>query len=421
MAAQASRDFQIFVKPAGAVCNMDCHYCYYLEKERLYPGADSLRMPDALLEQYIIQHIEAHPGSLIAFSWHGGEPTVLGLDYFRRIVALERKHRPPGRRIINGIQTNGILLDEEWCRFLSTEGFGVGLSLDGPQEMNDRYRVTKGRQPTHAQALRAFDLLRRHRVPCDLLCVVHDQNVRHPLPVYRFFKEIGAEYVGFLPVVQQKEDAEIGVTPHTVPAAAFGEFLCTIFDEWIRRDTARIMVQIFDEASRPTRGLDHSLCIFRETCGDIPALEHNGDFFSCDHFVDAKHRVGNIRDTALAELIESPAQIAFGRAKRDSLPRCCQVCEVRAMCNGGCPKDRFITTPDGEPGLNFLCAGLKQFFTHSRPYLQKLASQWQAGQSPQPEFETVRAAAAKTHPNTGRNDPCPCGSGRKFKKCCLGA
>lgn len=410
---RASREFQIFAKPAGAICNLDCQYCYYLEKRNLYPQVESFRMSDDVLEEYILQHIEASPSPVITFSWHGGEPIVLGLDYFRKIVALQRKHRPPGRRIINGIQTNGILLDEEWCRFLAAEGFGVGLSLDGPPEMHDRYRVTRGQEPSHKQAMRAFELLRRYRIPCDILCVLHDQNVRHPLEVYRFFREIGGQYLGVLPVVTPMPGAEGGVSPHTVPAEAFGTFLCTIFDEWMRRDTGRIVVQIFEEASRPVRGLEHSLCIFRETCGDIPVIEHNGDFFCCDHFVDPEHRLGNIRETPLVELLESPAQSAFGRAKRDALPGYCRVCEVRAMCNGGCPKDRFIRTPDGETGLNYLCEGFKSFFRYSQRFLMRLASRQQAQRAAQVKY--VRAV-----PQTGRNDPCPCGSGRKYKKCCLG-
>jgi uncharacterized protein len=417
--AKAFREFQVFVKPAGAVCNMDCHYCYYLKKQHLYPAVESFCMTDDLLEKYIIQHIEASTNPTITFSWHGGEPTVLGLDYFRKIVELERKHQPAGRRILNGLQTNGILLEEEWCRFFSAEGFGVGLSLDGPAEMHDRYRVTRGQQPTHKQTMRAFELLQAHRIPCDILCVLHDQNVHRPTQVYRFFKEIGAQYVGFLPVVEPTRDAESGVSPHTVPARSFGTFLCTIFDEWMRYDVGRIMVQIFDEASRPAFGLEHSLCIFRETCGDIPVIEHNGDFFSCDHFVDAEHRLGNIRETPLAELLESPAQIAFGRAKRDALPRYCQACEVLSTCNGGCPKDRFIRTPDGEPGLNYLCAGFKYFFRHSRPHLMKLASQSQGGQRLERPAQASPAMHANAFAKTNRNAPCPCGSGRKYKRCCL--
>ena len=415
---KASRDFQVFVKPAGAVCNMDCRYCYYLEKRQLYPEAGTPRMSDDLLEQYIVQHIEACPNPVINFSWHGGEPTVLGLAYFRTIVALQRKHQPAGRRIRNGLQTNGILLDDEWCRFLSAGGFGVGLSLDGPAEMHDRYRVTRGQAPTHKQTLRAFELIRRHGILCDILCVVHDGNVRHPTTVYRFFREIGAEYIGFLPVVQRRPESAAGVSPLSVPAEAFGDFLCAVFDEWMRRDAGRLMVQIFDEASRPARGLDHSLCIFRETCGDIPVVEHNGDFFSCDHFVDEEHRIGNIRQTPLSELLESPSQRAFGRMKRDALPRYCRECEVREMCNGGCPKDRFVLTPDGEPGLNYLCPGFRQFFNYSKPHLSKPVFQRRVGHSGGGETRPVPPVRSES--KGGRNDPCPCGSGRKYKKCCLG-
>ena len=290
--AKASREFQVFAKPAGAACNLDCQYCYYLKKEDLYPKGESFRMPDSILEEYIIQHIDASPGSVINFSWHGGEPTILGLDYFRKIVAFERKHRPRDRRIANGIQTNGTLLNEEWCRFLATEGFAVGLSLDGPEEMHDCYRVTKGQAPTHRDAMRGYALLRQHGIPCDLLCVVHSENVRHPTEVYRFFKQIDARYLGFLPLVEPRLDREGGVSHRTVPAEVLGDFLCALFDEWKSEDIGRVKVQIFEEAARTAFGQEHALCIFRKTCGDIPVVEHNGDFFSCDHFVDTEHRLG---------------------------------------------------------------------------------------------------------------------------------
>jgi len=418
--AKASRAFQIFAKPAGAICNLDCHYCYYLKKQHLYAKGESFRMPDDLLEEYIVQHIDASPEPVINFSWHGGEPTILGLDYFRKIVAFQRKHQPPGRRISNSMQTNGTLLDEAWCRFLAAEGFAVGLSLDGPQALHDQYRVTKGQQPTYKQAMRGYKLLRQYRIPCDILCVVHAQNVQYPIQVYRFFKEIKGQYIGFLPLVEPQPDAEGGVSHHTVPADAFGTFLCTIFDEWVRQDIGRIMVQIFEEAARPARGQEHSLCIFRKTCGDVPVIEHNGDFFACDHFVDMEHRLGNIQETPLVALLESPAQQEFARAKWDTLPRYCLECEVLTMCHGGCPKDRFMQTPDGEAGLNYLCAGYKRFFTYSRPYAAKLASLWRTRQPLERLMQLVRTTEVKAFPNTGRNDPCPCGSGRKYKKCCLG-
>ena len=368
---KASGDFQIFVKPAGAVCNLDCQYCYYRDKRDLYPEG-ALRMDESLLEEYIVQHIETSAGPECAFSWHGGEPTTLGIEFFRTALELQRRHKPAGWRIRNGIQTNGVLIDEAWARFLAAENFGIGLSLDGPAELHDPYRVTRGGQPSHKHALRGYELLRKHGIQPDIICVVHRLNVARPLDVYRFFREIGCRYLGFLPVVEQAPGG--GVTPHTPSAEAYGAFLCRIFDDWARRDIGRIAVQTFEEAARPAHGLEHSLCVFRPTCGQIPVVEHNGDFFPCDHFVDREHRLGNIRETALGHLLESDAQRAFGEAKRNTLPRCCRSCEVLELCNGGCPKYRFLNAPGGEPGLNYLCAGLKRFFLHSREPLARLAA-----------------------------------------------
>jgi uncharacterized protein len=373
---KASREFQVFAKPIGSICNLDCRYCYYLKKEHLYPKGESFRMPNEILEEYIVQHIDASPEPVIRFSWHGGEPTVLGLDYFRRIVALQRRHKPPNRRIANGIQTNGTLLDEDWCRFFATEGFAVGLSLDGAQEMHDRYRVTKDQKPTHEQTMRGYKLLQKHRVNTDILCVVNAYNVQFPLQVYRFFKQINAQYISFLPILESQPDTKGGVSNISVPAEAWGIFLCTIFDEWRDQDIGQVKVQIFEEAARTAFNQEHSLCIFRPTCGDIPVVEHNGDFYSCDHFVDVEHCLGNIKETPLVELLESPTQRTFGKAKLKTLPRYCQECEVRALCNGECPKNRFLETPDGEPGLNYLCAGYKRFFTHCQPFISEVAAQW---------------------------------------------
>lgn len=422
MMAKASREFQVFVKPAGSVCNLNCHYCYYLKKEGLYPKDEQLRMPDDVLEQYIVQHIEACPDEVIRFSWHGGEPTTLGLDYFRQIVAMQRRHQPSNRRIANGMQTNGTLLDEEWCRFLAAEGFAVGLSLDGPGELHDLYRITKDGRPTHEKAMRGYRLLQKHGVYTDILCVVNADNVKHPMEVYRFFKQIEAPYVSFLPMVEPQPDAEAGVSPLTVPAEAWGDFLCAIFDEWVSHDIGRIKVQIIEEATRTAFGQEHSLCIFRPVCGDIPVVEHNGDFFSCDHFVDAEHRVGNIRRTPLVELLESPAQRAFGQAKLETLPHICRTCDVRAMCNGECPKNRFCTTPEGKAGLNYLCAGYKRFFTHCRPFVSQVAAQWRRQRPARDDGQRTRDEGRGVHrpSGPGRNDPCPCGSGLKFKKCCMG-
>jgi uncharacterized protein len=374
--AQAARAFQVFAKPIGSICNLDCHYCYYLEKRDLYPGDESFRMPDRVLEKYVVQHIDACPDPVIRFSWHGGEPTLLGLDYLRRIVALERKHCPPNRCITNGIQTNGTLLDEQWCRFLAAEGFAVGISLDGPRGLHDLHRVTVDQKSTHKQAIRGYKLLQQHQVLSEILCVVNADNVRYPLRVYRFFKQLGAQYITFLPLVEPEPDAPGGVSSRTVPSEAFGHFLCTIFDEWQSQDIGRVKVQLFEEAARTAFGQEHTLCVLRKTCGDVPVVEHNGDFYSCDHFVDAEHRLGNIKEIHLVELLESPAQRAFGQAKLDTLPQTCLRCEVRDMCNGGCPKNRFLQTPDGEPGLNYLCAGYKRFFRHCQPFVAAIAALW---------------------------------------------
>ncbi|MDF1592740.1 MAG: anaerobic sulfatase maturase [Desulfobacterales bacterium] len=415
---KASREFQVFAKPTGAVCNLDCRYCYYLKKEHLYPKDQFFRMPDDILEAYIAQHIEAFPGPVINFSWHGGEPTLLGLDYFRKIVDLQRKYLPTNRRITNGMQTNGTLLNEDWCRFLATEDFSVGLSLDGPAELHDQFRITRGQKPTHHLALRGYERLQQHRISCDILCVVNAVNVQHPLRVYRFFKQIKATYIGFLPLVEPGSDDRAGVSTRTVPAEAWGNFLCTIFDEWKRLDIGRVKVQIFEETARTAFGREHALCIFRKTCGDIPVVEHNGDFFSCDHYVVLEHRLGNIMETPLAELLESSRQKAFGRAKLDLLPLYCRECTVREMCHGGCPKDRILGTPAGEAGLNYLCSGYKRFFNHCRPFIAELAAQWRRQNLSQPlPPGTIQPVPAS--PKTGRNDPCPCGSGRKYKKCCL--
>ena len=414
---RASHDFQIFVKPTGPICNLGCDYCYYLNKELLYPKRSSYRMPDDILESYIVQHIHSAPQATIRFSWHGGEPTLLGVDYFRRIVALQRKYCPPDRQITNGIQTNGTLLNEDWCRFLAAEGFNVGLSLDGPQHIHDHYRVTKSRQPTHRQTMRGYELLRQHNVTVDILCVVNAYNVGYPAEVYQFFKQIGAPYIGFLPLVEAQLDSPNAVSDRSVPAEAFGSFLCTVFDEWKRQDIGHIKVQIFEEVSGTALGQEQRLCIFRRTCGDIPVIEHNGDFYACDHFVDNGHLMGNIAEKPLVEMLESKPQRTFGQAKQDTLPGYCRSCDVLHLCNGECPKNRLIRTPDGEPGLNYLCAGYKRFINHCRPFVEELANLWRR-QSSEPQTPATMTAAVRSGPKTGRNDPCPCGSGRKYKKCC---
>jgi uncharacterized protein len=315
-----------------------------------------------------------------------------------------------------------LLVDEAWARFFAAEGFSVGLSLDGPADVHDPYRVTRGGEPTHARVIQALERLQRHRVAHDILCTVHDLNVRQPLRVYRFLRQAGVRAIGFLPVVEPAPAAPGepgGVTAHTVPADAYGEFLCAIFDEWIARDTARVEVQAFEEVTRPARGLEHSLCILRETCGDIPVVEHTGDVYACDHFADERHHVGNLRESRLGGLLVSPRQRAFGLAKRETLPLQCRECDVLNQCHGGCPKDRFVRTEDGEDGLNYLCPAFKRFYRHSAPFAAQVAAERRKPTLAELVPDEPRGRNAGGGPAlAGRNDPCPCGSGKKFKRCC---
>ncbi len=415
----ASRSFQVFAKPIGATCNLACHYCYYSKKAGLYPGRDSLAMSPDVLEAYISRQIEAASDQVVRFSWHGGEPTLLGLDYFREVVSLERRHNPKGKRIANGIQTNGTLIDEDWCRFFAGEGFAVGISLDGPEDLHDRFRRGRGHDPSYGLVRQGYELLRRYRIPCEILCVIHRDNSLYPLDVYRFFKEIGAESITFLPLVEPDPREASGASPRSVPAEALGRFLSVIFAEWKRLDIGKVKVDIFEEVARGALGQGPALCVFRKTCGDVPVVEHNGDFYCCDHFVDERHRLGNILETDLVDLLESPAQRAFGEAKWTGLPRYCLRCDVLEMCYGGCPKDRILRTPEGEPGLNYLCAGLREFFRSCLPFVSELASLWHQKMADE-KNAPVAAENFRPTPKISRNDPCPCGSGRKFKRCCLG-
>jgi len=367
---ETHREFQIFAKPVGALCNLHCRYCYYLPNQ----NRDSLRMPDDILETYILQHIKASTDPVIPFSWHGGEPTLFGLDGFCKIVDLQKKHCPPDRCILNGMQTNGILLDEDWCRFLSKEKIAVGLSIDGPENIHDMYRLTGSGNPTHRQVIRGYELLRKHGVQTECLCVVHSGNVRFPQEVYDFFRSIEVPYLTFLPLVEHLGKGR--VSERTMEPEAWGVFLCSIFDKWMDSDIGKIKVQIFEEAARPAFGLEHTLCIFRKTCGGVPVLESDGDLYSCDHYVNPLHRLGNILETPLSMMLDGTQQQAFGRSKWETLPDKCLHCPVLEMCNGGCPKNRFVPTENGQPGFNYLCSGYKRFFSHCRPFVDTLAKLW---------------------------------------------
>jgi uncharacterized protein len=372
----SAREFQIFVKPVGPACNLDCAYCYYLDKAVLFGEDKVYHLSDEMLEIYTRQHIEASTEPAITFSWHGGEPLRAGLNFYRKAVALQKKYNHSGRKIVNGIQTNGTLINEEWCRFLAGEQFMVGVSIDGPEELHDIYRLTKDGKSTFKQVIRGYDQLVIHGIDPEILCVVNAENVNFPMEVYRFFRQLGTPFITFIPLVEKQMTNPVTVSLKSVPAEAFGHFLCTIFDEWVRSDIGRVKVQLFEEATRTAFKQPHTLCIFKPVCGGVPVVEHNGDFFSCDHFVTPEHYLGNIREIALADLLDSDRQKAFGQAKLITLPKYCLECEVRDMCNGECPKNRFINTPDGEPGLNYLCAGYRQFFNHCRPFVEAVARTW---------------------------------------------
>jgi uncharacterized protein len=333
-------------------------------------------MNDHILEKYIIQHIEASTEETISFSWHGGEPLLAGIDFFKRIVALQKKHKPYGRAIINGIQTNGTLVDWKWASFLAEENFAVGISIDGPGDLHNRYRTTPDGKSSLHLALKGYDLLKTYKIGCEILCVVNSYNVKFPLVVYNFFKELGTKYITFLPLVERRPGTKSGVSRASVPSKEFGLFLNSVFDEWIERDIGEIKIQVFEEAARTAFSQDHTLCIFKKNCGGVPVIEHNGDFYSCDHYVSKENLIGNIKDGSVTDFLDCEKQQVFGKAKSLTLPNYCDECEVKAMCNGECPKNRFIYTPDGEPGLNYLCSGYKTFFTHCRPFVQTIATAW---------------------------------------------
>lgn len=369
-----NRAFHVMVKPTGAICNLDCTYCFYLAKESLYPGSD-FRMADELLETYVSGLLAAHRGlSEVTVAFQGGEPTMMGLPFFAKLLELERRYAEPGQRLVNTLQTNATLLDDEWATFLHDNDFLVGVSIDGPRALHDAYRVDKGGKPTFDRVMRGLDTLRGHGVSWNALTTVNAANAEHGLEVYRFLRdECGAEFIQFIPVVEHGPE---GVHGTSVPAAGFGRFMVEVFDEWVRNDVGNVYVQHFDTALAHWLGMpDAGLCVHATECGRSVALEHNGDVYSCDHFVSEEHRIGNLADgRTLLEIVDSPTQVAFGRAKASTLPKYCRDCDVRFACNGGCPKDRIIHTPDGEPGLNYLCEGYREFFGHIDLPMQTMAN-----------------------------------------------
>lgn len=437
------RSFHVIIKPIGPKCNLECSYCFYLQKGQYYPETKGFRMSLEVLESFVRQYIEAQDAPEVIFAWQGGEPTLMGLDFFRAAVELQRKYLPPGMLLINAFQTNGTLLDNEWCRFLKAHNFLVGLSLDGPGELHDRYRRDKSGGPTFQKVVHGLELLQRHAVETNVLCVVHRHNSRRPEDVYRFFKEQGVQFLQFIPLVERLKppgefipDPLAGrhVSEASVGAEDYGQFLCAVYDQWIHHDVGKIYVQMFDAAFASHLGVPSGLCVFEPTCGRAMALEHNGDLYSCDHYVDPQHKLGNILESPLVELAEQPFQKTFGEHKRDALPPTCSECSVLSYCRGECPKNRFAFTSHGHPGLNYLCQGLKMFFEHAAPTLAWMGRAYRSGRAPAEIMTELRLRDIKTirfedyrpqRPNTtqpvkkaGRNDSCPCGSGAKYKRCC---
>jgi uncharacterized protein len=413
--------FHLLAKPTGAACNLDCAYCFFLDKELLYPDS-KFRMSDSLLEQYIRQLIESHQVNEVNIAWQGGEPTLMGLEFYRRAIALAEKYRRPGMRLLHTMQTNGTLLDDEWAAFFKEHEFLIGISIDGPRQLHDVYRVDKGGKPTFDKVLRGVRLLQKHGVEYNVLTTVNRVNARYPLEVYRFLRdEVGTTWMQFIPVVERinsdgrtlyQEGA--AVSERSVQPDQFGRFLSTIFDEWVRKDVGSIFVQTFEATLRNWLGMQSSgMCVFNETCGTGLAIEHTGDLYACDHFVEPAYYLGNIEKQHMIELVASPQQLKFGQDKHDSLPRYCLDCDVRFACHGECPKNRFTLTPDGEPGLNYLCAGFKEFFHHVDFPMKILAELIRQGR----EAKEVMAILDRAYAGVHRLDPCPCGSGRKFKQC----
>ena len=381
-------NYHLLVKPAGAACNLGCKYCFFLSKENLYPSRATPLMDEATLEIYIRQLMESSPGPQVDIAWQGGEPMLRGIDFYRSAVRLADKYRKPHHRVLlHTMQTNGTLVDDEWAAFFKKNNYLVGLSVDGPRAQHDAYRIGKNGKGSFDDVIRGWKCLNKHAVDVNILCTVHAANADHPLDVYHFFRdELGAQYVQLIPIVERatpdtielanrgwggvkgtdrplyKQEGNL-VTERSVQAEKFGQFLIAIFDEWVQNDVGKVYVTIFDVALGSWLG-QHNACVTSPTCGRALVLEHNGDVYSCDHYVESDYRLGNIKDTPLKTLVSSEKQSRFGQSKYDTLPRYCTECPVLFACYGECPRNRFINTPDGETGLNYLCAGYKMFFTH---------------------------------------------------------
>jgi len=432
----APRAFHVMAKPTGAVCNLDCEYCFFLSKEQLYPGSP-FRMTDQVQEAYLRQLLEAHRGvPEVVVAWQGGEPTMMGLDFFRRSVELVRQFAQPGQQVLHTLQTNGTLLSDEWGEFLKANEFLVGISIDGPRAMHDAYRVDKGGKPTFDRVIRGLDVLKAHAVDWNVLTTVHAVNGDHGRQVYRFLRDdLGATFIQYIPIIERATPetlaiAETGwghgvhgrplytqdgtlVTHRSVGPEQFGRFMVEVFEEWVRHDIGAVYVQMFDTALANWFGEPGGMCVHAETCGQQLAIEHNGDLYSCDHYVEPDYLLGNISDKTMLDLVVLPQQVKFGLDKRDTLTQYCHDCDLRVACNGGCPKDRFATSPYGEPGQHYLCPGYKAFFGHVQEPMQQMCQLLRQDRAPAELMGTYASADA----HRPRNSPCPCGGGKKWKHC----
>jgi uncharacterized protein len=438
--------FQVMVKPTGPICNLHCTYCYYLSKKDFFKKQESFRICEELIEKFIKQDIAAQGTSVVIFSWQGGEPILMGLDFFRKVIEFQKKYCPPDKQISNDLQTNGTLLDDQWCEFLRDNKFLVGLSIDGPRELHDYYRMDKKQNSTFESVIAGAELMKKHNVEFNTLTVVNRMNGQKPLEVYKFLRdELGSQYQQYIACVEPKDFAQVApqywdqqkqpgidttaarpgqpdsvVTDWTVDPDDYGNFMCAIFDEWLRHDVGKIFVPMFDTALGLWMGLGSSSCNFAEVCGTALAMEHDGSLYSCDHYVYPEYRLGNIATDSLTEMVYGDRQVKFGHDKTDTLPEYCRKCDVRFACNGECPKNRFILAPDGEPGLNYLCRGLHKYLKHIGPWMKLMARELRAGRTADNVMKIANKDVSRPSAEKGikLNAPCPCGSGRKYKKCC---
>ena len=433
--ATGPKAFSVMIKPAGSNCNLKCTYCYYLEKHKLYSSKAVPRMNTELLEKFTKEYIESQDVPEVIFVWQGGEPALMGIDFYRKVIEFQKKYAD-GKVIQNSFQTNGTLLTDQWCEFLAENKMLVGISIDGPEHCHNKHRMTVSNGTTFETVMKGIRLLQKHKVEFNTLTTVNSYNVDYPKEIYRFLKSIGSMFMQFLPVVERidpnagnndlalvaPEADNAMVTEWSVSPLGYGKFLNTIFDEWVRNDVGRYYVQIFDATLANTVGVQPGLCTLGETCGHALAIEHNGDVYSCDHFVFPEYLMGNINDKPLIEIVTDQRQFDFGVAKRNSLPRQCLMCDVRHLCHGECPKHRIIGTDKGEKGLNYLCEGLMLYFKHTEPYMKYMAKELENKRPPANVMNWIKNRERQVVnpfiiPN--RNDICPCGSGKKFKNCCV--